>query len=62
MENIYDVKRLALILAVQAEIEGMKFENMQREQNNYSHAYTDQDFQDKANDLRNLAYMHDEQL
>ena len=29
----YDVKRLALVLAVQAEIEGMKSENILREQN-----------------------------
>lgn len=62
MENIYDIRRLALILAIQAEVEGMKFENLQREQFNHSHTYTDEDFKDKANDLRNLAYMHDEQL
>jgi hypothetical protein len=62
MENFYDVKRLALILAVQAEIEGMKAENMQRQHLEQSMAYTDSDFVDKANDLRNLAYAHNEQL
>lgn len=62
MGNFYNVKRLALILAVQAEIEGMKAENAQREQMNYSLAYTDSDFQDKAEELRTLANLHDEQL
>lgn len=60
--NQYDVKRLALVLAVQAEIEGMKAENNQRLSNDLSLAYTDSQFQDKANDLRNLAYCHNEQL
>lgn len=60
--NHYDVKRLALVLAVQAEIEGMKAENQQRERLNQSIGYTDQDFADKAAELRNLAYAYDEQL
>ena len=60
--NYYTVKRLALILAVQAEIEGMKAENMQREQKGYSMAWTESDFCEKAEELRRLAYKHDEQL
>ena len=60
--NEYDVKRLALVLSVQAEIEGMKTENKEREYNNYAMAYTDQDFNDKAEELRNYAYAHNEQL
>jgi len=60
--HYYDVKRLALILAIQAEIEGMKAENMQREALEQSMAFVEQDFIDKANDIRNLAYCHDEQL
>ena len=60
--NNFDVKRLALILAVQAEIEGMKAENMQCEVCGNSMAYNDRNFQDKADELRNLAYIHDEQL
>lgn len=60
--HYYDVKRFALILAIQAEIEGMKAENTQREQTNYSLAYTDADFQAKAEELRVLASLHDEQL
>ena len=60
--NAYDVKRLALVLAVQAEIEGMKFENLQREQYNHSHTYTDADFCAKAEELRVLSSSHDDQL
>ena len=60
--NEYDIKRLALILAVQAEIEGMKVENLQREQNNYTPVYSDNHFQNKAEELRELAYKHNEQL
>lgn len=59
--NEYDVKRLALILAVQSEIEGMKAENMQREQLGYSMAYTDSDFCGKAEELRTLANKHNEE-
>ena len=58
----YDVRRLALVLAVQAEIEGMKFSNMLREQYNESHSYTNEDFNNKARELRNLAYSLNEQL
>ena len=60
--NDYTVRRLALVLAVQAEIEGMKAENMQREQQGYSMAWTETDFCQKAEELRNLANAHDEQL
>lgn len=60
--NGYDVKRLALILALQAEIEGMKTENTTREQLKQSLAYVDSDFQYKAEELLKLAYAHDDQL
>lgn len=62
MENQYNVRRLALVLSVQAEIEGMKAENMIREQNNESMAYNGDEFVYKAEELRNLAYSHNEQL
>jgi len=58
----YTVKRLALVLAVQAEIEGMKSDNTQREQDGFSMAWTESDFAGKAEELRTLAYAHDEQL
>jgi len=57
-----DIKRYALILAEQAEIEGMKAENTMREQNNSSLAYTGSQFSDKADNLRNLAYTPDDEL
>lgn len=60
--NEYDVKRLALVLAIQSEIEGMKAENMLREQNNESPAYGSKQFNDMAEQLRNIAYSHNEQL
>lgn len=60
--NEYDVKRLALVLAVQAEIEGMKAKNMLRDQNNESPAYGESHFQDKAEELRSFAYAHNENL
>ncbi|MFV0392431.1 MAG: hypothetical protein ACK5KP_11210 [Paludibacteraceae bacterium] len=60
--DYYTVKRLALVLAVQAEIEGMKAENMQREQQGYSMAWAENDFCQKADELRNLAYALDDQL
>ena len=58
----YDVKRLALVLAIQSEIEGMKTENRQRELLQHSQAYTDSDFCERAEELRTLAHLHDEQL
>lgn len=58
----YDVKRLAKILAVWAEIEGMKAENKQREQQNFSMAWTESDFCAKADELRQLANVLDEAL
>lgn len=60
--NEYDVKRLALVLVVQAEIEGMKAENKIREVRDCSPAYNEGDFQDKAEKLKDLAFIHNEQL
>lgn len=57
-----DVKRLALVLAAQAEVEGMKSANYQREQTGEAHAYGDKHFVSKADELRNLSYANDEQL
>lgn len=57
-----DVKRLAMILAVQAEIEGMKIENKIRLSDNLAPAYGDEQFSDKAMELRNLAFCNDDQL
>lgn len=58
----YDVRRLALVLSVQAEVEGMKAENLAREQNNLAPAYGERVFNEKAQRLSDLAYAHNEQL
>ena len=58
MDDYYNVKRLALVLSVQAEIEAMKAENKQREILGQLMAYTDESFSDKANELSNLAYRY----
>jgi len=57
-----DVKRLALILAVQAEIEGMKIENLCRELAGHSPSYNESIFNIKAEELRELAYKHSDTL
>ena len=62
MENHYSVIRLALVLAIQAEIEGMKAFNSERLSNDMAIGYNYDHFQQKAEELRNLAYAHDEQL
>ena len=55
----YDIKRLALILAIQAEIEGMKAQNKVRElEGNYPY-FDYMDFEAKANEIRTLAYAPD---
>lgn len=56
--NEYDVRRLALVLAVQAEIEAMKAHNAT---DNFQ-KYSENEFWDRAEQLRNLAASHNEQL
>lgn len=56
------VKRLGLILAVQAEIEGMKVLNQERESNGAALAYNEEAFTSKADELRNISYCHEDQL
>jgi hypothetical protein len=58
----YDVKRLALVLAVQAEIEGMKSENTLHATHATAPKYCMDDFQSKASELGGLAYAHNENL
>jgi hypothetical protein len=60
--NEFDVKRLALILAVQAEIEGMKALNTERALQEYTLAYDEHAFCEKAEELRMLAAKHNDQL
>ena len=55
----YDVKRLALILSVQAKIEAMKTDNNQRPNDQ---RYTETDFFQCQIELEDLAYQHNEEL
>mgnify|MGYP000223141834 CR=1 FL=1 len=58
----YDIKRLALLAALQAEVDGMKAENENRKQKGESMAYGDADFMYLASQITALAYKHNEQL
>jgi hypothetical protein len=61
--NEYDVKRLALVLALQAEIEGMKITNRTMPSEDVRKwGYSELKFMEKAQELRDLAYKHNEQL
>lgn len=60
--EISNIRRLGLILSVQAEIEGMKSENEDRKQNGDAMAYGDEAFCAKAGELSNLVYCPDELL
>lgn len=57
-----DIKRLALVLAVQAEIEGMKVTNRERLENNFTEAHDEEAFVSKSDELKNLANANNEQL
>ena len=60
--DAYDVRRLALLSAINVEVEGMKAENKQREVQGESMAYTEHKFVEKAEELKDLAYTHNDQL
>lgn len=62
MDEYYNVKRLALVLAVQAEIEGMKTANNIAEHKNKIPPYGEEDFNRKANQMNDLAHAHNKQL
>lgn len=60
--NEYDIKRLALVLSLQAEMEGMKVANSIRADNYQAPAYGENLFQEIAHQLSDLAHKHDHQL
>ena len=60
--NEYDVKRLAEVLAIQAEIEGMKAENRISMLEYEKNTYCEEDFYTKAEELRITASKHNEQI
>lgn len=60
--NEFDVKRLALVLAIQAEIEGMKVANKERDMPAEASVYNENDFLEKAEEFRIISSKHNEQL
>lgn len=60
--DTYDIRRLALILAKQAELDGMKIKNREREIAGHSPAYSSKNFEEISFELAELAYAHNEQL
>ena len=58
----YDVKRFGLILAIQSEIEGMKADNTIKLIEYETHTFGIEDFNKKAEELRNISCVHDHQL
>lgn len=63
MENLDKaVKRLGLILAVQAEIEGMKAHNQQRAVTSGSIGYNEANFQHMAEQIRIITHKHEDEL
>ena len=56
------VKRLALVFAVQAEIDGMNTANSERDLPTEAAAYSDESFAEKAEELRVLAAKHSDEL
>jgi len=54
--------RLALVLAIMAELEAMKLQNQLHPDSIETQGYKPHQFFEKAEELRNLAYAHDMQL
>ena len=57
-----DIKRLALVFSVQAEIDGMKSFNAERLSAGMAPGYDQSHFDEKAEELRLLAAKHDDQI
>lgn len=58
----YDIKRLGFILAIQAEIDGMKAANIYSMYTAEYIQYNNSDFQEKAEELRVIVSKHNQQL
>ena len=57
-----DIKRLGFILAIQAEIEGMKTDNQSREMQELLPAYTGDDFAHMSEKLTLIVNMNNDQI
>jgi len=60
--NTYDVKRLALVFALQAELEAMKIANLERDMPSEAAAYDEKSFFEKSQELQELANKHEYEL
>jgi hypothetical protein len=60
--NEYDIKRLARVYSIQAEIEAMKAENSKRPFEDKAPIYGYDHFIEKAKELGELGFCHNEQL
>jgi len=60
--NEIAVKRMILVSALEAEMQGMIADNKQREQEGLSLAYEGKDFDYIAEQMREIAHKHEEQL
>ena len=56
------VKRLILVSALEAEMQGMIADNKQREQEGLSMAYTGEDFANIAKQMEEIAHKHDDEI
>ncbi len=57
-----DIKRLGLILAIQAEIEGMKAYNTAAKRITHYVPFDLDQFEEKAEESQEIVYKHDDQL
>lgn len=60
--NKFDIKRLGLIIAVQAEIEGMKAANARRAAIGGDSVYDEYHFDKRAEEIREIINKKDEEL
>lgn len=56
------VKRLILVTALETEVQGMIAENKDREQDGLAMAYSSVQFGHMADEMRNIAAAHDDQV
>ena len=56
MLTAYDIKKFALISALNADIEGMKAANMERKSKGHALAYDEKAFYEVSNHLRAIAF------
>ena len=56
------VKKLILVTALETEVQGMIVENAQRAEEGLAQAYDNAQFMYMAEQMREIAYMHDDEV